>query len=72
MRVKEKDLKRGDVIRIEYGDFNNYVTVIVDHVVVEDEKMFGSKIVGKHPNGDPFVGYGTANADCEVLERGKA
>ena len=34
----QKDLKKGDIIRVEFGDYGNWVTVIVDGI--DNDKIF--------------------------------
>jgi|LGOV01.1.fsa_nt_gb hypothetical protein len=37
MEKKTRDLKKGDVITVEYGDFNNWVTCTMMENVIKQE-----------------------------------
>ena len=68
MLKKCKDLVKGDIIRVEYGDYDNWVTVIVDRI--EDTGDTYCKIVGKWPNSQTEVEmWGKNNSMVEILER---
>ncbi len=36
-KIRSKDLQPGDVVRFEYGDYDNWVTVRIDQVVIINE-----------------------------------
>lgn len=54
--IKSHDnVRKGDVIYTEYGDFNNYVTVAVDSVDTTGEWV---KTTGRYVNsGELFEGF---------------
>lgn len=60
------DLEKGDIIKTEYGDFDNIVKIIVTSV---DKVDSGSiKITGVYlMNNDHFEGYSLKNETEEVV-----
>ena len=59
----QKDLVKGDVIRVEYGDYDNWVVVTVESI-----EENGKKIVGRFKHNEKIVEmYGGADSSVEVL-----
>lgn len=65
---KVKDLKKGDVIRTEFGAEGNWVTGTVQKVVAIDSAFLNCKIYCKYSNGSNLTMYGKANDDVEIIE----
>ena len=59
---QQKDLKKGDVIKVEFGDYDNFVNVIVDSI--EDH---GTKIVCHYKSGQQEIMFGDAMSMVEVI-----
>lgn len=71
MKKKVSQLVKGDVIRVEYGDDDNWVTVVVDEVnKVSQEKKYNCTMNCKfyHEPCTEVVMYGTASEYAEVLK----
>ena len=63
---KTLDLEKGEIIKTEYGDFDNIVKIIVTNVnKVESGSI---KVTGVYlMNNDPFEGYCLRNETEEVI-----
>ncbi len=67
MEKKQKDLVKGDIIRVEFGDYDNWVTVVVDEVCDTGEP-YGCCIKCHYLcDGEPLKMYGEANDIVEVV-----
>lgn len=67
MKKKQCELSKGDVIRVEFGDYDNWVTVVVDKV--EDDDNNWSKLTCHYPGTNkPVEMYGWKNDLVEVLD----
>lgn len=63
---KTLDLEEGDIIKTEYGDFDNIVKIIVTGVDKVDSSSI--KITGVYlMNNDPFEGYSLREGREEVI-----
>lgn len=63
---KMKDIKYGDIIETEYGDFDNFVKVVVTHV----EKLQDGPIRTTGVfllNNEPFEGYSLRDDGDKVI-----
>lgn len=65
---KIKDLKKGDVIRTEYGTYDNWITVEVQKVQMLDEGSKNCKLYCKYTSGNKVEMYGEANDDVEIVK----
>jgi hypothetical protein len=66
---KIKDLKKGDVIHTQYGDYDNWVTV----TIVKDVELFGSSwkmtVTGYSKEFEMYAFSG--EEEIEIIELGK-
>ena len=63
---KMKDIEYGDIIVVEYGDFDNFVDVIVTDI--EKIKDGSIKTTGVYLlNHEPFEGYSLRDSGNEVI-----
>ncbi len=65
---KLKDIEYGDIIKTEYGDFDNFVEVVVTHVEkLQDGSM---RTIGVFLlNHEPFEGYSLRDDRYKVVGR---
>lgn len=63
---KMKDIEYGDIIEVEYGDFDNFVDVIVTNV--EKTETGSIKTTGVFLlNNEPFEGYSLRDDGDKVI-----
>lgn len=68
MKKLQKDLVKGDVIRVEYGDYDNYVTVVVDSVDVVNPGLWGCCLTVHYKGSDNlFNMYGDPEGFVQVI-----
>lgn len=67
MLLKEqKDLEKGDIIRVEFGDYGNFVTVVIDEV--ENHEKYYCKLKCHYlESKKPEVMFGRKDDLIEVL-----
>lgn len=65
---KIKDLKKGDVIRTEFGCEGNFVTVEIQKVQVLDEGSLNCKMYCKYVAGNKVEMYGLGDDEVELIE----
>ena len=56
---RKEELKKGDIVSTEYGDYNNWVQIVVDYVELpnKNNERF-AKLVGHYlKNNESVVGY---------------
>ena len=64
----QKNLVKGDIIRVEYGDYDNWVTLVVDKVEIIDESYLNCKLYCHYlSDGEPVEMYGREYDSVEVL-----
>lgn len=75
-RIKSSDIKPGDIIKFEYGTYDNWVTVRIDEVHLKDNKDSSSyyplKLVWHYlsdEKGAPKEAQG-ASKDCRAEKLG--
>ena len=65
MKKKQCELSKGDIIRVEFGDYDNWVTVVVDMVETEGK---WSKLICHYLNSNRSVEmYGYPNDMVEII-----
>lgn len=65
---KQKDLEKGDIIKVEFGDYDNWVTVVVDEVSVDCNYKGSTKLDCHYLNSDrKEVMYGRNDERVEVI-----
>lgn len=63
---KMKDVEYGDIIEVEYGDFDNFVDVIVTNI--EKTETDSIKTTGVFLlNNEPFEGYSLRDEGDKVI-----
>lgn len=63
---KMRDIEYGDIVEVEYGDFDNFVDVIVTNV--EKTKTGSIKTTGVFLlNNEPFEGYSLRDDGDKVI-----
>ena len=63
---KMKDIEYGDIIVVEYGDFDNFVDVIVTDIEKTNDGSI--KTTGVFlPNHEPFEGYSLRDSGDKVI-----
>lgn len=68
MRKMQRDLVKGDIIEVEFGDYGHFVTVVVDEV--EDSGgVYGCKITCHYLDGRPETMWGNGSEEVEVIEK---
>lgn len=63
---KMKDIEYGDIIEVEYGDFDNFVEVVVTDIEKIDDgsiKTTGMSLL----NHEPFEGYSLRDSGDKVI-----
>ena len=63
---KMKDIEYGDIIKVEYGDFDNFVDVVVTDMEKTDDgsiKTTGMFLL----NHEPFEGYSLRDSGDKVI-----
>lgn len=66
MIKKMKDIEYGDIIEVEYGDFDNFVDVIVTDMEKIDDGSI--KTTGVYLlNHEPFEGYSLRDSGDKVI-----
>lgn len=62
---KNEEVKKGDIISTEYGDYGNWVQVVVDHLEISPEWV---EVVGHYANNnEAFTGYHTNREKNKVI-----
>jgi hypothetical protein len=64
IKKKASELRSGDIVRIEYSDYDNFVTIIFDHFNIKDND---SCLVGKYRNNPSEVFEGYSHWDPDEL-----
>ena len=72
------DVKENDVLKFEYGDFDNWVTAIVKNIIIEEKDYGGGpvksvRIEFEYQSGTPEVAYESykENGTMDVIGRAK-
>ena len=69
MKIQQKDLKKGDIIRFIFGDFDNVVTGIVDNVE-DDGTPYGCKVEFRYLTSNRYeVMYGHGWSLVDVVDK---
>ena len=70
--TKQKDLEKGDIISVEYGNYDNWVKVVVDKVEDDARVSYGCKLTCHYLDSkQQVVMYGDSNSTVEVLGKEK-
>lgn len=68
MKKRLKDLEKGDIIKVEFGDYGNFVTVVVDEINNDNSKVVGCEIKCHYlSDKQPEIMWGEGNELIEVL-----
>ena len=55
MKIKSADIKPGDIIKFEYGDYDNWVTVRIDevHYLKDSATYYPQKLIWHYLSDEP-------------------
>lgn len=69
MIKRQKDLIKGDIIRVEFGDYDHFVTVVVDSIEDDGTAVYNAKILCHYLDGRKEEMYGDPNSLVNVIGR---
>lgn len=70
IKIKSADIKPGDIIKFEYGDYGNWVTVRIDEVHIDSDPnshaYYPQKLIWHYLSDEPKE----TPEDCRAEKRG--
>lgn len=69
IKIKSADIKPGDIIKFEYGDYGNWVTAVIDSVSIDPnskETYYPQKLIWHYLSDEPKE----TQRDCRAEKRG--
>lgn len=68
MKIKSSDIKPGDIIKFEYGDYGNWVTAVIDNVSIDptSHSYCPRKLIWHYLSDEPKE----TQRDCRAEKRG--
>ena len=72
MKIKSSDIKPGDIIKFEYGTYDNWVTVRIDEVSNSKETYYPLKLIWHYLSDEPKEAQEKrgASKDCRAEKLG--
>lgn len=69
MKIKSADIKPGDIIKFEYGTYDNWVTAVIDSVSIDSKETYYPQKLIWHYLSDEAQSQG-AQKDCRAEKLG--